>query len=428
MSPPRALGYAAGMGESLALFGGPRVREEILPFHQPLIGPEELREVADTLASGWLTTGPRTRRFEEAFRAYAASDHAVGVSSCTAALHLALLVLGIGEGDEVLTSPVTFPATANVVIHLRATPVFVDVEPDTLNLDASQIARRITPRTRAILPVHFAGHPCDMDEILRLAGRHSLAVVEDAAHAIESAYRGRKVGSIGTLTAFSFYPTKNMTTGEGGMLTTDDGTLADRARVLSLHGLSKSAWQRYVPGQFQHWEALLPGYKYNMFDVQAALGLHQLERVEGWLEVRRKYANRYDAAFADLPGIRPLAIRPDVRHAHHLYVVLVEPERLTADRDQILSALQAEGIGVGVHFRSLHLHPYFRDRFGFRPDDFPVARWASDRVISLPLYPKMTEQDVADVIEAVRKVLRAFEKRPGQPSPEAPGGTPRSPS
>ena len=396
------------MGEKLALFGGRSIRRQFLPFHQPLIGPEELREIRETLDSGWLTTGPRTRRFEEAFRAYIGCGYAVGVSSCTAALHLALLALGIGEGDEVITSPMTFPATANVIIHVRATPVFVDVERETLNLDTSQIADKITPRTRAILPVHFAGHPCEMDEILRLAKSHSLAVVEDAAHAIESAYRESKVGAIGTVTAFSFYATKNLTTGEGGMLTTNDEAFAERARILSLHGLSKDAWQRYGPGQFQHWEALLPGYKYNMFDLQAALGLHQLERVEGWLEVRRKYAEMYTEAFADLPGVQPLGIRPHVRHAHHLYVILIHPECLTADRDQILLALQAEGIGVGVHFRSLHLHAYYREHFGFRPDDFAVARWASERVLSLPLYPRMTEQDVDDVIRAVFKVVQAY--------------------
>jgi dTDP-4-amino-4,6-dideoxygalactose transaminase len=400
------------MGEKLALFGGPPVRERFLPFHQPLIGAEERRELGEALDSGWLTTGPRAKRFEEAFRAYIGCGHALGVSSCTAALHLALLALGIGEGDEVITSPVTFPATANVIIHVGARPVFVDVEPDTLNLDTAQIADRITPRTRAILPVHFAGHPSEMDEVLGLAERHALAVVEDAAHAIESAYRGRKVGAIGTAAAFSFYPTKNLTTGEGGMLTTSDPALAERARILSLHGLSKDAWRRYGPGPFQHWEALLPGYKYNLSDLQAALGLHQLPRVEAWLEVRRRYAEMYTEAFAGLPGIQPLGIRPHVRHAHHLYVILVRPECLAADRDQILLALQQEGIGVGVHFRSLHLHPYYRDRFGFQPDDFPVARWASDRVISLPLYPKMTQRDVAQVIEAVRKVHGAFAIRP----------------
>ncbi|MDE2060224.1 MAG: DegT/DnrJ/EryC1/StrS aminotransferase family protein [candidate division NC10 bacterium] len=398
------------MSEALALHGGTPVRTEFLPFHRPWIEEAAIKSVAEVLESGWITRGPRTEEFEEAFRRYIGCRNAIGLNSCTAGLHLSLAALGIGPGDEVITSPITFPATANVIIHQGARPVFADVEEETLNLDPRNVEEKITSRTRAIIPVHFAGHPCQMDAILDIAERHRLAVIEDAAHAIEASYRGRKIGTIGLFTAFSFYATKNLTTGEGGMLTTTDEELAEKVRVLSLHGISHDAWKRYAKEGSQHWEAVYPGYKYNMFDLQGALGLRQLERVEEWWRIRRAYVQRYRAGLGEIPGLVLLGERADVRHAYHLLVIIVRTERLKADRDTIMAALRAENIGVGLHFRALHLHPYYRQAVGFKPGDLATAERASERVLSLPLYPKMTEQDVSDVIEAVRKVMSFYSR------------------
>lgn len=383
------------------------IRAEFLPFHRPWIDESAIKAVVEVLESGWLTRGAKTEAFERAFGAYVGARHAIGLSSCTAGLHLALVTLGIGPGDEVITSPITFPASANVVVHQGARPVFADVDPDTLNIDPARIEARITPRTRAILPVHFAGHPCRMDAILALARRHGLSVVEDAAHAIESACSTGKVGSIGDFTAFSFYATKNLTTGEGGLLTTDDDDLAERARLLSLHGISKDAWKRYASDGPLHWETLAPGYKYNMFDIQAALGLAQFEFLESWWRVRADYVRRYRAALADVPEVRVLGEEAGVRHAHHLFVIVLDTDRLRGGRDAIMTDLRAEGIGTGVHFRSLSLHPFYRDRYEFKPGELPVAEGVSERLLSLPLYPKMTPGDLDDVVAAVRKVIDA---------------------
>lgn len=386
-------------------------RAEFLPFHRPWIGEEEIAEVAEVLRSGWLTTGPRTKRFEAEFASYLGARHAVAMNSCTAALHVGLAVAGVSPGDEVITSPITFPATANVVLHLGAKPVFVDVERDTLNIDASRIEVAITPRTRAIVPVHFAGHPCDMDPILDIARRRGLVVVEDAAHAIESRYKGRKIGTIGDMTAFSFYATKNITTGEGGMLTYDEDRFDAPARMLSLHGISKDAWKRYSASGYQHWETEYAGYKYNMFDVQAAIGLHQMKRVEQFHARRVAIMERYRKAFAGHFGLSMLAHRPDIVHAEHVCVVLLHLENLTATRDEIMNEIQARNVGIGIHFRSLHVQKFYREKFGFRPDDFPNARWATDRVLSLPLYPRMSDEDVEDVIRVVNVVLERNRKR-----------------
>jgi dTDP-4-amino-4,6-dideoxygalactose transaminase len=378
-----------------------------LPFHRPWIDADSIQAVVRTLESGWITRGPETEAFEKAFAEYLGCRAAIGLNSCTAGLHLSLVALGIGAGDEVITSPITFPATANVIVHQGATPVFADVEPDTLNLDPAQVAARITPRTKAIMPVHFAGHPCPMAPILELAERHRLHVIEDAAHAIEASESGRKIGAIGQLTAFSFYATKNLTTGEGGMLTTDDPDLAERIRILSLHGISKSAWTRYTPAGVHEWETLLPGFKYNMFDIQAALGLAQLARLEDWWQIRRSHARRYQDALCDAPQLTLLGERPGIRHAHHLFVVLLELERLRVDRRTIMELLRARGIGTGVHFTSLHLHPYYRSAVVVPPGELRVAEWASPRVLSLPLYPRMSEGDVDRVAATLRNVLAA---------------------
>lgn len=388
--------------------------DDYLHFHRPWLGPEEEEEIIATLRSGWLTTGSRTKRFEQEFARFAQAKYAVAVTSCTAAMHLALTALGIGPGDEVITTPMTFASTANVIVHRGAFPVFVDVEPSTLNIDPNRIEERVTAKTRAIMPVHFAGRPCEMNEIMRIARRHKLAVIEDAAHALESEYEGRKIGSIGDATAFSFYATKNITTGEGGMVTTNRRTLAEKMQVLSLHGLSKDAWKRYSASGFAHYDVIYPGYKYNMFDIQAALGLCQLAKIDAFWKLRQNYTEIYDQAFQEVPEIITLNKDGNIKHAYHLYVILVKTEELTVSRDFILKEIQAKGIGVGVHFRALHLHPFYRNTFGFRRGQFPVAEYASDRVISLPLYPKMEERDVDRVINTVKKIIHGARSRRGK--------------
>ena len=396
----------------LALWGGPPVRAEFLPFHRPSFGPEEEAEVVDTLRSGWVTMGPKTHRLEAAFREMLEVPYAVAVSSCTAAIHLALIGLGIGPGDEVVTTPLSFATTANVLVHVGATPVFADVESDTLNLDPVSAAARIGPRTKAIMPVHLHGHPCDMDALRDLANRHGLPMIEDAAHAIGAAYRGRKIGADATAAAFSFYATKNITAGEGGMLATQRKDLAERAEILRLHGLSRGAWKRYGSQGFQHWDILLPGYKYNLSDVHAAIGLAQLSKLEKFMVERQCLWQQYDALLAGLPEVIRPAVRPDVLSSYHLYSLRVKVERLRWTRDQILAAIQAENIGLGVHFRALHLHPYYRERFGFQRGLCPAAEAASDRLFSLPLYPGLGEADVRDVVGAVAKVFDVARQHP----------------
>jgi dTDP-4-amino-4,6-dideoxygalactose transaminase len=378
-------------------------RSEFLVFGSPLITEEEIREVTDTLRSGWLGTGPKTKRFEADFAAYTGARHAIALNSCTAGLHLALDAAGIGPGDEVITTPMTFCATANVIVHVGATPVFADVDRRTMNLDPAAVARAITPRTKALLPVHFAGRPCDMEALLDLAAKHGLVVIEDAAHATEARYHGLKVGSIGDMTAFSFYATKNVVTGEGGMLTTHSDHWAERVRIRSLHGLSKDAWKRYSAEGFQPYDTLYPGYKYNMMDLQASLGIHQLARVEANLARREAIWQRYDEAFAGR-FVLPAPAEPETRHARHLYTLLLEPEKLGMGQVEFLEALKAENIGAGVHFIALHLHRFYRERLGTKRGDFPNAEWISDRTVSLPLSPKLSDEDVEDVIAAVLRI------------------------
>ena len=385
------------------------VRSEFLVFGRPDIQPAEIQEVVETLHSGWLSTGPRVRSFEEAFREYIGCGHAVAVSSCTAGLHLALDLLSVGRGDEVITTPLTFAATANVIVHRGATPVFVDVDRVTMNMDPSKIESAITPRTKVIIPVHLAGRPCEMDRIMGIAERHGLHVLEDAAHATEAYDRGRKIGTIGHMTAFSFYVTKNICAGEGGMVTTNNDEWAEALRIRSLHGISKDAWSRYSAQGFQTYEVLYPGYKYNMMDIQAALGIHQLERVEANLGIREKHWRRYDEAFAAIPEIITPAkdLPAGTRHARHLYTVLLDTERLGITRGEFIAAMKAEKIGTGIHFTPLHLHKYYREAFGYKPGDFPNAEWIGDRTVSLPLSPGLMDRDVADVIEAVHAVIQS---------------------
>ncbi len=400
----------------LACEGGRPVRPDFLVFGRPLIGEAEIAEMVDTLRSGWIGFGPKCLRFEQEFAGYVQADYALSVNSATAALHLALLAANVGPGDEVITTPLTFVATANVVTHVGATPVFVDVDPATQNIDPDRIESAVTRRTRAILPVHMAGWPCELDAIGVIAERHGLTVIEDAAHATEAWYRGSKVGSISRFTAFSFYATKNLTTGEGGMLTTDDSTVIDRLRALRLHGLDKDAWKRYSPGGFMPYQALEPGYKYNMTDMQASLGLHQLARLEQSLETRERIWAMYDEAFADLSGVRvrPLPETLGSRHARHLYALELDLDRLECDRARFMSALGSENIGTGIHFVPVHQHQYYRDTYGTRRGDHPHAERIGDRTLSLPLSAGMCEDDARDVIAAVTKVARRYARTVAQ--------------
>ena len=381
-----------------------------LPFHKSWLEEEEHREVEDTLNSGWLTTGPKAQKFEEAFKDYIGCKHAVALNSCTAGLNLALTVQNFAEGDEVITTPMTFPATTNVILLQRLKPVFADIEAGTLTIDPRKIEAKITPRTRAIIPVHFAGHPCDMTPIQELADRHKLVIIEDAAHALESGYKGKKIGNLGNATAFSFYANKNITTGEGGMLVTNDDALAETIRIMRLQGISRDAWKRYGKSGFSHWEHTLAGHKCNMSDLNASIGMHQIKKVERFMTLRKKYVSMYDRAFADVAELETLAVRDYATHAHHLYVISLHLELLTIDRDGFLDAIQSTGIGVALHYVALHLQPYYVKNFNTKPQDFPIASNYSERVITLPLYPKMSSADVERVIGTVKDLIKKFRR------------------
>lgn len=376
------------------------MREQFLPFSPPSIGEEEIAEVVDTLRSGWLTTGPKTRQFEQAFADEFESPSAAALNSCTAGLHAALVALGVGPGDEVITTCLTFAATVNVIEHVGARPVLVDVEADTLNLDPQEVERAITERTKVILPVHFAGHPVDLDAINALAAAHGLTVLEDAAHAVGAKYRGKWIGSSGNPTSFSFYATKNMTTGEGGMLT-GPAELIDQVRVISLHGMSHEAWNRYQKGGRWFYEVVLPGFKYNMTDVQAAMGLCQLKRLPRFIERRAEIAEKYALAFAEHESFELPVTRPEVSHAWHLYPLRLRGDQLRIGRDEFVAELADRNIGTSVHFIPIHLHPFYADKYGYQPADFPIAHDSYQRMFSLPLNPAMTDHDVQDVVEAV---------------------------
>ncbi|MHB9154923.1 MAG: DegT/DnrJ/EryC1/StrS family aminotransferase [Endomicrobiales bacterium] len=382
-----------------------RSKENFLVFGSPLIGQEEIDEVVATLRSGWLGTGPRVRRFEQLFGAYKGSRFAVALHSCTAALHLSLLAAGLRPGDEVIVPSLTFAATANAVIHAGGKPVFADCERGSMNIDPADIERKITERTRALLPVHFAGRACDMDRIMDLAHQLDLKVIEDCAHAIETEYRGQKAGTFGEAGCFSFYATKNIATGEGGMVITENAELAARVRSLGLHGLSADAWDRFGGRGYKHYQVVHAGFKYNMMDLQAALGIHQLARIERCWQRRKEIWDRYNEAFRDLPVFLPAPPEPGTRHALHLYTLLLDTDRLPVSRDEFLSRMTGAGVGVGVHYVALHLHPYYREALDCKPGDCPNAEWISGRTVSLPLSPKLTEEDVADVIAATRSIL-----------------------
>ena len=404
------IGQPVPVDERPACAGGRPVRapDRFLVFGQPVIGDEEVAAVADVLRSRWIGLGPRVHAFGERFAAARGARHAVALNSCTAALHLSMLALGLGPGDEVITTAMTFCASINAIIHTGATPVLADCDPRTMNIHPEAIAARISPRTKALLVVHLCGRPCDMDAIMALARAHGLRVIEDCAHAIETRVGDVPAGSFGDIGCFSFYATKNMTTGEGGMLVTDDEALAARVRVLSLHGLSKDAWKRFGDDGYQHYGIVSSGFKYNMTDLQAALGLVQLAKLPAWAERRAAVWAAYDDAFAGLPCDLPPPPASGTVHARHLYTPLLRLEALSCTRDDVLDALTAEGIGVGVHYLAVPSYGYYRDTYGWLPDAFPNARDIGERTVSLPLSPGLDGADVMDVIRAFTRVLRHF--------------------
>jgi dTDP-4-amino-4,6-dideoxygalactose transaminase len=382
------------------------MRNSFLPYCLPFIGEEEIAEVADSLRSGWVTTGPKVKRFEQEFATYVGAKHAIAVSSCTAALHTSLAAMNVGPGDEVIVPTLTFCATANVVVHLGATPVLVDVDQNFL-ISPDAVCRAINPRTKAIIPVHYGGQACSLRDILELADRHGIPVIEDAAHAAGAEYEGRRIGSHGRAVCFSFYATKNMTTGEGGMVTTDDDDLAARIRLLSLHGMSRDAWKRYTQAGSWYYGVLEPGYKYNMTDLQAALGIHQMRRLDGFIRRRLEIAAMYDRAFSDLPEIRLPRRLSGRNHTFHVYPIRLNADLMHMNRSEFIDDLRARNIGTSVHFIPLHRHTFYRERYGYLPEQFPVCEEIYQGLLSLPLYPKMTDQNAADVIEAVREIVIA---------------------
>lgn len=383
----------------------PAQRKKFLIFGSPSIETPEINEVVASMKSGWLGTGPKVQKFEEMFKEYKGSRFAIALNSCTAALHLSLQAIGIKSGDEVILPTMTFAAPANAVIHTGGKPVFVDCEKYTMNIDPQDIKRKLTSKTRALILVHFAGRPCNMDAIMDVARRHRLKVVEDCAHAIEAEYQGKKTGRFGDMGCFSFYVTKNIVTGEGGMVITDNKKYADMIKILALHGMSKDAWRRFSDKGYKHYQVIYSGYKYNMMDLQAAMGIHQLPRIDKYWQRRKAIWRRYNEAFKDLPVFMPAPVEAHTRHAYHLYTLLLDIDNLKITRDQFLDEMTKRKIGTGVHYIALHLHPYYQKTFGYKRNDFPNAEWVSERTVSLPISPKLSEKDVADVISATKKIL-----------------------
>lgn len=383
-----------------------RKKEDFLIFGSPRLEEDDIAEVEAVMRSGWLGTGPRVAQFERDFAQYRAAKHAVALNSCTAALHLSLLAAGVGPGDEVITTPLTFCATVNAIIHAGATPILADIDPATLNIDPVQVRAKLSPRTRAIVPVHFAGRACDMDALMAMARSHELKVIEDCAHAIETEYKGRNVGTIGDFGCFSFYVTKNIVTGEGGMVLARREEDAARIKVLGLHGMSKDAWKRFGDDGYKHYQVVAAGFKYNMMDLQAAIGLRQLERVESYWQRRAEIWARYMNELADLPIGLPSPVEADTRHAHHLFSVMIDPAKCGISRDRFLDAMTAHNIGVGVHYVALNEQPYYQEHYGWSPEDTPHAQRAGRQTVSLPISAKLSDDDVGDVIQAIRQILQ----------------------
>jgi dTDP-4-amino-4,6-dideoxygalactose transaminase len=379
--------------------------EEFIPIARPDVSEEEIAEVIDSLRSGWITYGPKTQQFEAEFAEAVGTKHAVALNSCTAGMHLALIAAGVGPGDEVITTPITFSATVNVIVHVGATPILADICIDDLNIDPDAVAAKITPRTKAIMPMHYGGQACRMDELMELARRHSLKVIEDAAHAAGAAYKGRPIGCIGDAAAFSFYPTKNMTTSEGGMLTTNDGELAEMTRMLRKHGLSTDAWKRHRPDGNSFYDVVAPGFNYAMTDLQAAIGRGQLKRLPEFNARRSEIAASYNAGLEGIEEIETPVTRPEVTHGWHLYVIRLKLEGLRIDRNQFEQQLRARKIGTSVNFIPIHYHTYYREGFGFTKGDYPVAEDAFERMLSLPMFPGMTDADVDRIVAAVEEIV-----------------------
>jgi dTDP-4-amino-4,6-dideoxygalactose transaminase len=384
-----------------------RADDHFLVFGAPAIEDAEIQEVIATLKSGWLGTGPKTARFEADISSYKGGPHAVAVNSCTAALHLSLLASGVSQGDEVITTPLTFCATVNAIIHAGATPVLADIDPLTMNIDPDAVEAAITERTKVILPVHFAGRPCNMDRLCTIVEQNKLKMIEDCAHAIETEYRDKAAGTFGDFGCLSFYVTKNVATGEGGMVLTSNEVDAARIKMLGLHGMTKDAWRRFSDDGYKHYYVAAPGFKYNMMDIQAAIGIHQLARIDtNWVR-RQTIWQRYNEALADLPIVLPASPEPGTRHGYHLYTILIDEKRAGISRDQFLDAMTRHNIGVGVHYLSIPEHPYYKDRFGWLAEDFPNAMRIGRETVSLPLSPRLLDSDVNDVIYAVRNILAA---------------------
>lgn len=387
-----------------------RKRETFLPYAVPLIEDDDINEVVETLKSGWVAKGPRTIEFEKRFAEYTGAKYAIAMNSATAALHIALISGGVKPGDEVITTPITFAATANTIIHVGATPIFVDVDPNTFCIDANKIEEKITDKTKAIVPVHYTGHACDMDKIRAIAEKHNLFVSEDAAHAIDTYYKGDLIGKKGDCASFSFYATKNICTGEGGMLTTNREDIAEKARVISTHGMSKAAWNRYGKGGAWRYDIEYPGHKYNMFDIQAALAKTQMNKLAFMQDRRKEIVKKYEEAFSKLDGIKLPPEADYTTHSWHLYVIRLELDKLTIDRDRFIELMGEANIGTSVHFIPVHLMSYYRETYGYKEGDLPVAESYFDTIVSLPLYPKMTDEDVQDVINAVADIINENRK------------------
>jgi dTDP-4-amino-4,6-dideoxygalactose transaminase len=381
-------------------------KDNFLVFGAPAIEDDEIQEVVASMKSGWLGTGPKVAKFEQDFANYKGIEHAVAVNSGTAALHLGMIAAGLKNGDEVITTPMTFCATVNAIIHAGATPVLADVDPATMNIDPNEVEKKITSKTRAILPVHFAGRSCNMDALCDIAKKHNLKIIEDCAHAIETEYKGRKAGTCSDFGCFSFYVTKNVVTGEGGMVSARDEEDIARIKMLALHGMSRDAWERFSDEGYKHYYVVECGYKYNMMDLQAAIGIHQLKRVETNWQKRQQIWESYNDAFSDLPVGLPAPIEPDTRHAYHLYTILIDEEKTGFSRDDFLKAMTVNNIGVGVHYLSIPEHPFYQKTFGWKAEDYPNAMRIGRQTVSLPLSAKLTDEDIEDVIEAVAKVTK----------------------
>jgi dTDP-4-amino-4,6-dideoxygalactose transaminase len=383
-----------------------RSKDKFIVFGSPMIEEDEIAEVVSSMRSGWIGTGPKVAQFEDDFRAFKESKFAIGVNSCTAALHLSMLASGLKNGDEVITSALTFCATINAIIHAGAKPVLVDIEPDTMNIDPKKVEQAVTSRTKAILPVHFAGRPCNMDRIMAISNQYNLRIIEDCAHAIESEYKGKKTGTFGDFGCFSFYVTKNIITGEGGMVITSNEKNAARIKILALHGMSKDAWKRFGDEGYKHYYVTECGFKYNMMDLQAAIGIHQLKRIKKYWQKRREIWQKYNYDFQGLPVILPKNPEPDTIHAYHLYTIMIDKEKTGISRDDFLTSMTKEKIGVGVHYLSIPEHPYYQKAFGWKPEDYPNAMRIGRQTVSLPISAKLIDEDLEYIVKAVHKLLK----------------------